>query len=71
VNDRRIRVPFLDGTKIFLFAIASGSAVVSMRPPSPKYKAVGACSYHSPPSSAEGDEWLELYLHVIPNEVLD
>jgi hypothetical protein len=68
------------GLGIFLFTIASRTALVSTQPPiqwepgafSLEAKRPGREAIHSPPSSAEVKECVELYLHspIRPHEVV-
>jgi hypothetical protein len=58
------------GTNVFLFAIVSGSAVVSTQPPSPGYKAAATVHFHLMPKVMK-DELISTAAYVIPNMVLD
>jgi hypothetical protein len=71
LDDRMIGVWFPAGLGIFLFDIPSRPALVPTQPPiqwvtralSLGVKRPGREADHSPPSSAEVKEYVELYLH--------
>jgi hypothetical protein len=71
LDDRSSRVRFLAGVGIFLFTTASWTALRPTYHPirrvpgalSLEVKQLGREADHSPPSSAEVKEWVELYLH--------
>jgi hypothetical protein len=71
LDDRGSRVRFPAGLGIFLFTTASRTALGPTQPPiqwvpgalSHGVKRSGREADHSPPSSAEFKEWMELYLH--------
>jgi hypothetical protein len=71
LDDRGSRVRFPAGLGIFLFTTASRTALGPTQPPiqwipgalSLGVKWPGGEADHSPPSSAEVTQWMELYLH--------
>jgi hypothetical protein len=71
LDDRGSRVRFPTGDGIFLFTTAFRTALEPTQPPiqwvpgalSLGVKQPGREADHSPPSSAEVKEWVELYLH--------
>jgi hypothetical protein len=71
LDDRGSRVRFPGGLGIFLFTTASRTALGPTQPPiqwvpgalSLGVKRPGREADHSPPSSVEIKEWMELYLH--------
>jgi hypothetical protein len=71
MDDRGFRVRFSAGLGIFLFTTASRTALGSTQPPIQRVpgalslgiKRPGREAYHSPPSSAEVKEWVELHFH--------
>jgi hypothetical protein len=74
LDDRGSWVRFPAGLRIFLFTTASRTALGPTQPPiqwvagvhSLEVKRPGCEAGHSPPSSAEVKEWVELYLY-FPN----
>jgi hypothetical protein len=73
LDDRGSRVRFPAGAGNFLFTTASRTALGPTQPPihwvpgalSLGVKRPGRGADHSPPSSAEVKEWVELYLHCL------